>query len=99
MGHNGAVAKPKANPGPDEVPPPLPKLVVRRERKGHGGKGVTIVEGVPAARQQELAATLKRRLGTGARVEGDAVIVQGEQVERVEALLEAAGAARVVRGN
>ncbi len=73
------------------------KVVVRLERKGHGGKTVTVVEGVLAAARDDVQTTLKKRLGTGARAEGDDVIVQGDVVERTAVLLTELGA-RVVVG-
>jgi translation initiation factor 1 len=73
------------------------KVVVRHTRKGRGGRTVTTVAGVEAGREA-IAAALKRAMGTGARVEGDEIVVQGELVERVAAWLEAQGARRVVRG-
>ena len=84
-----AAAEPKSAAGfPD-------KLVVRREKKGRGGKTVTRLEGVPAARLEEIAKALKRALGCGASIEGADVIVAGAQVERVAEWLREAGARRV----
>lgn len=74
------------------------KVVVRMQRKGHGGKTVTVVDGVLAAARDEVCSALKRALGCGARVEGDSVVVQGDMVERAASWLEARGAAKVVRG-
>ena len=75
------------------------KAVVRREKKGHGGKCVTIVEGIPSADLGSLATEFKRSLGTGARIEGDRVVIQGDLVDRVAEFLEGKGSFRVVRGN
>lgn len=67
------------------------KVVVRREKKGRGGKTVTILEGIGESALNEVAAELKRGLGCGASVEGTAIVLAGEQEERVKALLEARG--------
>lgn len=77
------------------------RLVVRRERTGRGGKGVTIVEGEPLQGRDlpALAKELARALGAGARVESGAIVVQGEQVERVVAWLASRGFGPVVVGN
>ena len=75
------------------------KLIVRKERKGHGGKTVTLVEGVPPVACEAVAQDLKKALGCGARVEGGAIVLQGELVDRVIAWLERNGARRVVRGS
>jgi translation initiation factor 1 len=77
----------------------LEKVVVRRERKGHGGKTVTVVSGVAPAAREAVCAALKKALGCGARVEGDDVVVQGDLVDRCVAFVEARGARRVVRGS
>ena len=82
-----------------DAAPALPKLVVRREKKGHGGKVVTVVQGLPGKTAEDIASRLKRALGTGARVEGGEVVVQGDLVERVAVALEGMGASKVVRGN
>jgi translation initiation factor 1 len=77
------------------------KLVVRRERKGHGGKTVTRVEGLEAgpAALESLARDLRKALGCGATVDDDAVVLQGDLTERAGDWLRARGATRVVRGN
>ena len=77
------------------------KLVVRRERKGHGGKTATIVAGIglPARDLERLARALRHALGCGASVEGDRLVVQGDQAPRVQAWLAAQGARRIVLGN
>ena len=71
-------------------PRPRPRVILRRQRKGHGGKTVTRVEGLTQPTPQ-FAADLKRELGVGARWDEDALIVQGDQVERLTQLLEARG--------
>jgi len=72
------------------------KVVVRRTRKGRGGRTVTLVQGVTAG-HEALSQTLKKQLGAGARVEGDEVVVQGDQVERLARWLESQGIRKVVR--
>lgn len=76
------------------------KVVVRRERSGRGGKTVTLVEqlGWPPGELERLSKKMKKALGCGARVEGDAVLLQGDLEERAAAWLEAEQVAkRVVR--
>jgi translation initiation factor 1 len=96
-----AAPEPPAAPAP--ASPTLAacdKVVVRRERKGHGGKTVTRVEGLAplGAAVDDLAKRLKKALGCGATVEDGAVLVQGDQVDRVAEWLQREGARRVVRG-
>ncbi|MDP9665816.1 UNVERIFIED_ORG: translation initiation factor 1 [Pseudomonas cremoricolorata] len=56
---------------------------VRRESKGRGGKTVTTVTGVPLPADQlkELAATLKRRCGTGGALKDGVIEIQGDHVQ------------------
>lgn len=77
------------------------RLTVRREKKGHGGKTVTVAEG-PAftgRKLDELAREAARSLGVGARVEGMTLVVQGDQADRFVTWLAQRGFANVSRGN
>ena len=76
------------------------KAVVRRERKGRGGKTVTVVDGKALAAQdlQALAKRLRKALGAGARVEDSRLVVQGDQRDAAKRWLEKQGAT-VVLGN
>jgi translation initiation factor 1 len=89
------VAKPRAAAGKS-----YPRAVVRMERAGRGGKEVTVVEQVPltpAEREQWLKA-LKAGLGCGGTVEGDTLVLQGDQRKRLPALLTARGVKKVTIG-
>jgi translation initiation factor 1 len=96
-------------PGPAPAPDasaPAPKaasgrIVLRRERKGRGGKAVTLAEGPGLAGRdlETLAREAARALGVGARAEGGALVVQGEQVERLRVWLAARGLGPIVKGN
>jgi translation initiation factor 1 len=76
------------------------KIVVRFERKGHGGKTVTIVSGVSGGSRvvDELASEMKKALGCGARVEDGDIVLQGDLVPRALAFLEKRGANHLVDG-
>lgn len=76
-------------------------IVVRREKKGHGGKAVTIAEGAGLAGHDldEMARELAKGLGAGARALDGALVVQGEQTDRLVAWLEKKGFGGIVRGN
>lgn len=77
------------------------RVTVRRERSGHGGKAVTIAEG-PAftgRKLDEYAKEIARSLGAGARVEGQTLVVQGDQADRVASWLRSKGFEQVARGN
>jgi translation initiation factor 1 len=66
---------------------------LRMERKGKGGKTVTVVAGLPdnAAFLTELCQELKRACGTGGVVLEGAIELQGDLRDRVRALLEGKG--------
>ena len=84
-----------------EPPRPAGKLIVRRERAGRGGKGVTVAEGggLAAVDLAELAREAAKALGTGARVEDGRLVVQGEMSERLKGWLEGRGLGPVTLGN
>ncbi|MEQ9499974.1 MAG: translation initiation factor [Deltaproteobacteria bacterium] len=77
------------------------KVVVARERKGRGGKTVTRVSqlDLDAAATETLAHTLKRTLGCGGSVEGEDVILAGDQTERAADWLRGELGRKVVIGN
>ena len=67
---------------------PVPSRLVaklRMEKKGRGGKTVTVVYGLPQndVFLKELSQTLKRVCGTGGTVVDDGIELQGDQRERV----------------
>lgn len=105
-------AKGLRSSGAAETPAPTPasaprgwtiadpeKVVVRLERKGHGGKTVTCLGGLagaPADALDALARSLRTGLGVGVRVEDGELVVQGDQRDRLRAWLGKHGARRVV---
>ena len=62
---------------------------LRVEKKGRGGKTVTVVDGLPrnAAFLKDLGQELKRTCGTGGSVEDGAIELQGDLRERVRDVL------------
>ena len=84
--------------GEEEVT--LPKedqeLRVRIERKGRKGKTVTLISGFvgQTADLEELGKELKAKCGIGGSVKEGEIILQGELVERVVALLREMGYTR-----
>jgi translation initiation factor 1 len=70
----------------------IPRRIVanlRMEKKGRGGKTVTVVGGLPrnAAFLKQLCQELKRACGTGGAVQDDAIELQGDLRERVRDFL------------
>ncbi len=78
----------------EEMPKkPAPVVRLGRETKGRRGKGVTTVSGVPLdeAGLLELATKLKDRCGTGGTVKDGVIEIQGDQHDRLAAVLEGMG--------
>ncbi len=104
----GLVASEQAEGEPPTSPQTAPeptslrgKAVVRQERKGRGGKTVTVVDGAAISRVDDLGAlakTMRKALGTGARVENGKIVLQGDQRRGAGTWLEKQGA-KVVIGN
>jgi translation initiation factor 1 len=66
---------------------------IQRDRKGRGGKTVTVIAGLqhtPAA-YKELLARLKTGCGTGGTLKDGTIEIQGDQRERAAALLKELG--------
>ncbi len=91
---------------PQGAPPPPPRksapsvparAVLGLERKGRGGKEVTFLShlALPAKELEVWLKSLKGELGCGGSVEGDVIILQGDQRERLRALLTARGISRI----
>ena len=66
---------------------------VRRERKGHGGKTVTVIDGIIGsdAELAALAQQLKKLCGSGGTIKDGNIEIQGEHCEKVMAKLSASG--------
>ena len=76
------------------------RAVVRMERKGRGGKEATLVEklGLPPATLGAWLDEAKRALGCGGAAEDGALVLQGDQRERVARWLERRGVRKVTVG-
>jgi translation initiation factor 1 len=93
-------------PAPSATPasPPIvrgpARAVVRMERKGRGGKEVTVVDklGLAPRDLEQWCRDLKQALGCGGSVDGELIVLQGDLRQRVPAVLEAKGVGRVTVG-
>ena len=66
---------------------------IRREKKGRGGKTVTVVYGLhrPPDRLKALGKHLRQACGAGGTVKDGAIEIQGDHRERVAEALQQAG--------
>ena len=97
-----SITEPSAKPltGSDSPSTRFPnQIVIRREKKGRGGKTITRVSGVPATELASLAGEMKKALGCGATVENEDLVLLGSLVDRAARWLSDSGATKIVKGN
>lgn len=75
---------------------PVPERItakLRLEKKGRGGKTVTVLYDLPENEGflKDLAQRLKRECGTGGSVSGNTIELQGEMRDRVREILQRLG--------
>ena len=75
------------------------KAVLQRARSGGGRWVVRLLLTPPPepAQLEELGRRVRKALGTGARIEGGVLLVQGDIPDRVEKWLRELGVQKVVR--
>ena len=100
-------------PAPQPVEPETPKAetspptrtyaraVVRMERSGRGGKEATVIEqlNLTPREREEWLRDLKAALGCGGKVEGESLMLQGDQRKRLPKLLSERGVKKVTLGS
>jgi translation initiation factor 1 len=81
--------KPAVRIAPAPVDPATCKATVRLDRKGRGGKTVTVIEGLqlPAGDSEKLLKRLKTKFGTGGAVKNGALEIQGDHRDGIMAEL------------
>ena len=69
------------------------KLQVVIDKKGRKGKTATIIEGFECSEKEieEIATTLKKKLGTGGSVRDGEILIQGDRKEDVIRILKELG--------
>jgi translation initiation factor 1 len=88
----GQAQAPRRSASPAAASLPRDGVVrLQRDRKGRGGKTVTVITGLPGAQLDALARDLKRLCGTGGTVRGDTVEIHGDHRDRLLAALQARG--------
>jgi translation initiation factor 1 len=77
------------------VPAAQQKVTVRIDRKGRGGKTVTVIDGlrIPRGEREELLRQLKAELGTGGTIKGASLEIQGDHRDMVMSALKGMGLA------
>jgi translation initiation factor 1 len=78
-----------SKPGKDESIPARIVARLRMEKKGRGGKTVTVVDGLPRNESflKNLGQELKRACGTGGAVSDGAIELQGDLRDRIRDVL------------
>ena len=86
-------------PSPESIDyPSLKKVILRKEKKGRGGKTVTLIEGISASSDalESLAKELRKGLGCGARVEDHHLVLQGDIRERASQWFAKKGVKKII---
>ena len=85
--------KPLANEKGSPLNPGQQKVIIKLERKGRGGKTVTVIEGLAMKHDSKNAflKQLKGKLGTGGAVKEDCFEFQGDHCNRLRAELNKMG--------
>lgn len=113
LGHNpfsalAASGAPSAAPGPAAARDPVAapsrhrgRVDIRRTTAGRGGKTVTVVTGfvgIGQPEKEDLAKRMRQACGCGGTVKEGEIEIQGDQREKIAAILAAAGFRPVFAG-
>lgn len=80
-------------PKPKSLPPQEQTACIRREKKGRGGKQVTVIMELKLTPEdmKKLAKQLKQKCGTGGSIKDGNIEIQGDLREKVAAELQKMG--------
>ena len=81
--------KPAVRSAPTPVDPATCRTTVRLDRKGRGGKTVTVLEGLQLSEEdsEKLLKRLKTKFGTGGAFKNGALEIQGDHCDGIMAEL------------
>jgi len=93
----GAAPKSRSETSPPPAPRGPARAVVRYERAGRRGKEATVIEklGLSGDELETWCKAIKGALGCGGSVDGEALVLQGDQRSRIPSLLTARGVRKV----
>ena len=77
------------------------RVDLRRETGGRGGKTVTVVDGfvgIGLPEKEQLTKKMRAACGCGGTVKDGAIVIQGDQREKIAAILSEAGFRPVMAG-
>lgn len=77
----------------ESLPPQQQTVYLHRESSGRGGKAVTLVKNLVLSPEdlKSLAKKLKQECGTGGTIKEGVIEIQGEQRQRIAAVLQTLG--------
>ena len=80
-------------PKPKSLPPAEQTACIRPEKKGRGGKTVTVIMELKLTPEdmKKLATQLKQACGTGGAVKEDTIEIQGDNRQKIAAELQKLG--------
>lgn len=75
------------------LPSNAQKLTVRKEKKGRGGKTVTVIEGYKGNPQtlEKLTKVLKQKCGVGGSTKAKTIVIQGDIADKIVKILISEG--------
>ncbi len=78
----------------------IERVILRKEKKGRGGKTVTVLEVRPSDKVDlsVLSKSIKNAIGCGGKIEGTLIVLQGDIAGRVEEWFKSQGVPRITRG-
>ncbi|MDE5997880.1 MAG: translation initiation factor [Muribaculaceae bacterium] len=81
------------SPSTGQTPRQKSALHVLIEKKGRGGKTATIIEGfeIPDEEVDDIASSLRKKLGTGGSARGGEILIQGDRKTDVIRLIKEMG--------